>query len=129
MERSIIPGLNDDNFQKLMALLRNGSSNAEKLTGKNKIVEEWILDSGASMHMTGRRDLFDWLRKWETTCVGLPDGTKTVANEMGYVKLSKDLCLKNVLYVPSLKCNLISIGQLLKEKDYIVTFTDSFCVI
>ncbi|KAL6334438.1 hypothetical protein AAG906_015627 [Vitis piasezkii] len=49
----------------------NGSGNAEKLTGKNKIVEEWILDSGASMHMTGRRDLFDWLRKWETTCVGL----------------------------------------------------------
>ena len=129
VECSIIPGLNDDNFQKLMALLRSGSSNAEKLTGKNKIVEEWILDSGASMHMTGRRDLFDWLRKWETACVELPDGTKTVANEMRYVKLSKDLCLKNVLYVPSLKCNLISIGQLLKEKDYIVTFTDSFCVI
>ncbi|RVX21457.1 hypothetical protein CK203_001882 [Vitis vinifera] len=90
VERSIIPGLNDDNFQKLMALLRNGSSNAEKLTGKNKIVEEWILDSGASMHMTGRRDLFDWLHKWETACVGLPDGTKTVANEMGYDRTSRN---------------------------------------
>ena len=55
----MIPGLNDDNFQKLIALLRNGSSNAEKLIDKNKIVEEWILDSDASMHITGRRDLFD----------------------------------------------------------------------
>ncbi|RVW64861.1 Retrovirus-related Pol polyprotein from transposon RE1 [Vitis vinifera] len=111
VERSMIPGLNDDNFQKLMALLRNGSSNAEKLTGKNKIVEEWILDSGASMHMTGRRDLFDWLRKGETTCVGLPDGTKTVGNEMGYVKLSKDLCLKDVLYDRTSR-NPIGVGEL-----------------
>ena len=59
MEHSIIPGLNDDNFQKLMTLLRNGSSNAEKLTDKNKIMEEWILDSGTSMHMTEMRDFFD----------------------------------------------------------------------
>ena len=73
-----------------MALLRNGSSNAEKLTDKNKIMEEWILDNGASMHMTGRRDLFNWLRKRDTACVGLPDGTKTIGNETGYVKLSKD---------------------------------------
>ena len=79
--------------------------------------------------MIGMRDLFNWLHKGETTCVGLSDGTKTIGNEMGYVKLSKDLCLKDVLYVPTLKCNLISIGQLLKEKDYIVTFTDSFCMI
>ena len=79
--------------------------------------------------MIGMRDLFNWLHKGETTCVGLSDGTKTIGNEMGYVKLSKDLCLKDVLYVPTLKCNLISIGQLLKEKYYIVTFTDSFCMI
>ena len=33
VERSMILGLNDDNFQKLMSLLKNGSNNAEKLIG------------------------------------------------------------------------------------------------
>jgi len=61
--------------------------------------------------------------------VGLPDGSKALASKVGTVKLGPKLVLKDVLFVPKLTCNLISIFQLNKESNSTVTFTDSFCVI
>lgn len=45
----------------------------------------------------------------------------------GSVKLS-ELKLENVLFVPSLKCNLISVSQLIDQVDCIVQFTKKLCV-
>ena len=46
----------------------------------------------------------------------------------GLVMLNKYLKLNDVLYVPNLKCNLISVSRLTEEIDCIVLFTKTFCV-
>ncbi|KAH0639303.1 hypothetical protein KY290_036572 [Solanum tuberosum] len=60
---------------------------------------------------------------------GLPDGQHTIATKDGSVKLSKNLKLGNVLFVPRLKCNLIYVSQLIDEVDCIVQFTKKLCII
>jgi len=45
------------------------------------------------------------------------------------VTLGKGLKLKNVLYVPKLNCNLVSISKLCKQLNCSVTYFDDFCVI
>jgi len=39
------------------------------------------------------------------------------------------MTLKNVLYVPNLNCNLISISKLCKQLNCVMTYFDEFCVI
>jgi hypothetical protein len=72
---------------------------------------KWILDSGASKHMTGRKG---WLTEQETvdqpilfgmtTAVAKKKGNVTLSNEVGTVKLT------NVLYCPGLSFNLFSLS-------------------
>jgi len=45
------------------------------------------------------------------------------------VRLNDNLVLYDVLYVPSLNCNLISIAQLIEDLCCSVTFTYKSCVI
>jgi len=41
--------------------------------------------------------------------LGMPNGTIALANKRGSVRLNDKLMLSDVLYVPSLNCNLTSI--------------------
>ena len=59
--------------------------------------------------------------------VGLPDGKETIPEKEGTIVLDKHLKPNNVLYMPNLKCNLISVAQLIKESNCIVQFTNIFC--
>jgi hypothetical protein len=61
--------------------------------------------------------------------VGLPNGQQTAATKEGTVVLSDKLKLANVLYVPSLQCNLISVSQLINESDCVAQFTNKICAI
>ena len=122
---SSMPGLNTDRWQTLLQML-GGSKPAtiKKMTGK-----PWIIDTGASNHMTGMiGDLRD-LREIAQCSVGLPDGSSAIATKEGTVTLESNLCLKNVLYVPGLTCNLISMSQLTDHYNCFVQFTNGLCVI
>jgi len=61
--------------------------------------------------------------------IGLPNGAYTMDMEKGAATLGKDLQLSNVLYMPNLKCNLVSISKLCKKLNCIVTYFDEFCEI
>ncbi|CAH9109661.1 unnamed protein product, partial [Cuscuta epithymum] len=61
--------------------------------------------------------------------VTLPNGEVTHASHVGDLRLSSALILKNVLLVPDLKCNLISIARLTEELKCDVFFTNDICVI
>uniref|UniRef100_A0A7C9EJX7 Retrovirus-related Pol polyprotein from transposon TNT 1-94-like beta-barrel domain-containing protein n=1 Tax=Opuntia streptacantha TaxID=393608 RepID=A0A7C9EJX7_OPUST len=61
--------------------------------------------------------------------VGLPNGKDTIATKEGTIIVNEDLCLKNVLYVSELTCNLISVSQLTKQCRCFVQFTKTLCVI
>ena len=81
--------------------------------------EKWLLDSGASSHMTRNRDLFIEYEDLKTSeNVGVGDGRVLTAVGIGSIKLDMILLpgdlntvtLTNVLYVPDLACNLFSVS-------------------
>ncbi|KAJ4747387.1 Retroelement pol polyprotein-like [Rhynchospora pubera] len=130
-----IPGLSDAQVQQIIAILaksdvgasNEGASN-KKLNGKIPELD-WILDSGASHHMTGDFTCLHNVCTINPTAVGLPNGEQTVAKHEGDVVLSEGFVLERVLYVPSLECNLISISKLVSTKNCLVTFTNELCLI
>jgi len=57
----------------------------------------------------------------------MPNDALAFARKEGSVKLDTQIKLNNVLYIPSLTCNLISIAKLCKELNCSVTFFDNLC--
>ena len=78
----------------------------------------WIIDSGASCHMTGRiKDMTNYLPCTPVE-IETADGSHIHGIGRGNVTLQvgKDtVTLKNVMYIPELTCNLISLKQYTEE--------------
>ncbi|MCO5614455.1 hypothetical protein L7F22_068737 [Adiantum nelumboides] len=93
----------------------------------------WYFDSGASRHITSRKDLFCSLD-------AAPAGKKvTCANNASYpikgvgkilitISDGSDLCLPDVLYVPGIKKNLLSVSSLVKNGLRVI-FEDDRCIV
>ena len=54
--------------------------------------------------------------------VKLPNGTSLPISHVGEVKLSSDITLRNVLYIPNFMCNLLSVSKLTFDLSYVVIF-------
>ncbi|XP_019418536.1 PREDICTED: uncharacterized protein LOC109329316 [Lupinus angustifolius] len=89
----------------------------------------WILDSGASNHITSDLQHLCNVTDVSGCPVGLLNGHTAISTKEGKVKLSDNLNIEHVLYVPQFKCNLISISQLSYDSNYSVQFTDDLCAI
>ncbi|KAK9683303.1 hypothetical protein RND81_10G130400 [Saponaria officinalis] len=88
----------------------------------------WILDSGATDHMCSNKSLFiDLMHLVKPYSISLPNGQTVVISFVGSVHISSDLILRNVLYVPCFKFNLLSIAKLTKQHRLSVTFTSDIC--
>ena len=61
------------------------------------------------------------------TIVELPNGGHAEIQSMGFMKLSKNMTLEDVLYVPSFKLNLLSISKLTQALNCNVTFYLILC--
>lgn len=88
----------------------------------------WILDSGATDHMTGTSEFFSSY----TPCAGnqkvkIADGSFAVVAGKGTVSISPFLNLKDVLHVPHLSYNLLSISKLTFDHNCRVNFWASRC--
>jgi len=118
----LIPGLSPKQIQKLLSLIETPKPRIEKLSGNIA----WMFDSRASCHMTGGPKMMHETKKISSISVALPNGTHTIANDEGSMTLGQRIQLHKVLYVPSLKCNLISVAKLCKELNCNVTFFDIF---
>lgn len=81
------------------------------------------------LHITaGAVEPFIELRDVSPCPVWMPNGEHVTATKEGIVVLGK-LFLKDVLFVPQLNYNLISVSQLARDKMYILKFTDRLCVV
>lgn len=81
--------------------------------------EEWYLDSGCSNHMTGHRE---WLANFDAskkTSIKLADNRKLASEGSGNIVMRSNfgdkVIIEDVFYVPDMKCNLMSIGQLVEK--------------
>ena len=70
----------------------------------------WIVDSGASDHMTGNLRLFTTYRPCTTPLTVCGSLSNVVG--IGTIKFSDSFILSSKLYVPSLHCNLLSVSKL-----------------
>ncbi|CAL9224790.1 unnamed protein product [Arabidopsis halleri] len=122
-------GFTPEQWETLVNTFHLGKTKAaETLTGKALLVP-WILDTGASNHMTGCLDVMTEVTDISPCLVGLPDGRFSVATKQGTVSLGQFLCLLKVLYVEGLNCHLVSVSQMIHQNKCFAHFGPGFCAI
>ncbi|KAF7842738.1 Retrovirus-related Pol polyprotein from transposon TNT 1-94 [Senna tora] len=90
--------------------------------------DSWIVDSGASDHMTSNDSLFSTLAPCKTSLqVKIAYGTMAKVLGIGSVKISDTITLLNVLHVPTLACNLLSISKLTQDNHCSANFQSHNC--
>jgi hypothetical protein len=82
-----------------------------------------IIESGASSHMSGCRKLFDTFRTTDGD-VSLGDNSRRKIGGIGNIPID-NLKLTNVLFVPGLKVNLISVETKLTKENYTCVLRNS----
>ena len=82
----------------------------------NNPVESWILDSGASFHSSPSKELFQNFKSGNSGKVYLADNKALEIEGKGDVCIKttsgNQWTLEDVIYIPGIKKNLISVGQL-----------------
>jgi hypothetical protein len=88
----------------------------------------WYLDSGASFHMTGDKEIFSDLEERDIKMhIEMGDNGRYSATRIGTITFQREsgkpFQLKYVMHVPSLKKNLVSVAML-EDRGYDVVFND-----
>jgi hypothetical protein len=93
---------------------------------------KWLIDSGASAHMTSCKDAMECYKSIPTPSISIGDETKLQIIETGNVKMAimvdikvMKCTIKNVLHVPSLGYNLLSVGAM-ESKGMTASFGGAF---
>lgn len=90
----------------------------------------WYLDTGCSNHMCGSKSFFSNLNEEFHTTVSFGDHSKVDVMGKGDIQIRTKKntieTISNVFYIPDLKSNLLSLGQL-QEKGYVTTIKNGVC--
>ena len=99
---------------------------------KDSEAEIWYVDTGCSNHMSGSKSSFSYLNKDFHSTVNFGDCSIIKVMGKGDIKMKTKNgfveTISNVLYVPNLKNNLLSAGQL-QEKGYEIFISKGTCEI
>ncbi|KAK9740965.1 hypothetical protein RND81_03G073400 [Saponaria officinalis] len=96
----------------------------------HKCSMDWIVDSGATDHMSSQKDKFVNIRQLlHPVIVGLPDGSTKTVLYSGNMQIHPKIMLYDVLFVPDFKHNLISVSKLLTRNGLMINFDMSKCII
>ncbi|GAB2276130.1 hypothetical protein Dimus_039173 [Dionaea muscipula] len=106
------------------------TSSAQSAAYMSASSRDWIIDSGASDHITGSLRL---LHKYSTTSsyldVRVADGSYVSIRGVGMVPLTPTLTIPSVLYLPDLPFNLLSVSALSQTHRCRVLFCANSCEI
>lgn len=101
------------------------NSHSSGANGNNHTL--WILDIGATDHITFNISLFLDYKSIVHNPVSLPDGSQANASISGTVAISPFLTLHNVLYIPSFHVNLVYIAKHVESNVFFVQFSVNSC--
>ena len=127
----MVTGISEAQLQQLLSLLNNkdeGTSSQENIAvekpGLSKISSpHWIIDSGATDHISSSPKLFLHEDKnISLPPVLLPSGEKANIVAKGYLPLNSVYYLRDVLFVPTFKVNLMSVSRLTRDLNCSMTF-------
>ncbi|GAA0150555.1 hypothetical protein LIER_37132 [Lithospermum erythrorhizon] len=94
----------------------------------HKVAHQWIIESGASDHITPYLSLFTSYQPVpESTYIIIPNGSHILIKHIGAVRLSSNISLKNVLHIPDFQYNLLSIQKLCDDLSMTVIFSAKSC--
>ncbi|BFG29747.1 hypothetical protein CerSpe_160210 [Prunus speciosa] len=89
----------------------------------------WIIDTGASDHMTYNDKMFDELsHNPRDPYITSANGLHSPVIGEGTIHLTPSLPLSHALLVPNIHCNLLSVGRLLDTLNASATFYSTHCV-
>ena len=74
----------------------------------------WIIDSGATHHVSHDRNLFTDYKPLGKTYVTLPNGYIVTITGVGCIHLTDSITLFNVLFISDFRFNLLSVSVLTK---------------
>ncbi|XP_051147040.1 uncharacterized protein LOC127262416 [Andrographis paniculata] len=90
----------------------------------------WILDSGATCHVSNNLSLFKHLKLLNKPAkIHLPNGTTQLATHTGSIQPNQSITLYDVYYIPDFKYCLISIHKMCLDSDLCVNFVANSCSI
>jgi len=113
-------------FSTPVGAYMSGGSIASALVSGTSI--PWVLDSGASFHMTSDKSQLDFYRPLPNNKhVQTADGSSCIVTHHDNLATS-DFIVSNVSFVPQLSMNLMSVGQL-TDMNYFVGFDDTSCFV
>lgn len=118
--------LNSNEIEKLRSLLETlqktpSQSSQAKLSA-------WIIDSGVTDHMTHSSPKFITYSPCSSNKkISKTDGTLVTVAGQGDIKLFSNITLKNVLHIPRLTVDVISVKNLIKDLGCKVIFSHSSC--
>ncbi|XP_019189879.1 PREDICTED: uncharacterized protein LOC109184338 [Ipomoea nil] len=119
---------NFNNFNEKDPATEGKYSNAH-INSISLCASTWIIDSGATDHITCSLDFFLDYHAVQGIEVHLPTGNHITVRHIGNIAINGGICLKNVLHIPSFKFNIISVSKLLQDDCCTLTFTSGQCVI
>lgn len=89
----------------------------------------WLIDSGATDHMTADETQFSTYKPNSSNAlVRVANGSLSKVKGTGSVILTKDITLQSVLHVPTLECNLISVSKITHDLHCEAKFSPNSCV-
>eukprot|EP00963_Diacronema_lutheri_P005048 scaffold370_cov349-Pavlova_lutheri.AAC.33 len=104
---------NDADDEEKVALV----SYALECGNASSLGDIWIVDSGATAHVCTQREAFTSVTQEVTPqSILVGNGEVVLAKETGTVALGGNVELRNVLYCPELKVNLISVPKLMERR-------------
>lgn len=95
----------------------------------NTLKDAWIIDSGATYHISITLTLMHNIHTLTTpVLVSLPNGQTVKVTTYGSVTINAQITLHNVFYIPSFTYNIISVSKLLHGTIISLTLTISYCI-
>ncbi|KAI5443991.1 hypothetical protein KIW84_012572 [Lathyrus oleraceus] len=129
--------LTKDQYQNLMALLEKNTRPIHLTKGGKSYITSfnvhsnvnWILDIGATYHIFHSLDWFIKYGEINPILVNLLNENSIAVFICGTVKLSNQLIIEGVLYLPKFEVNLILVSKMCKDKDFNMVFETEKCVV
>jgi len=115
-------------IQRFLASQLHAQTNSARTGKSSSLDSSWIVDSGATHHMTGNQNLLFNLKHVSHPPVRIADGSSCPVKGIGSISNSENLPLSSVLLVPKFPDNLCSVSQLTKQNKCYAKFYPSHCV-
>ncbi|XP_074306418.1 uncharacterized protein LOC141641662 [Silene latifolia] len=117
------PGLSSSQFACIV------SHSSVSSVHNSFVLNDWIVDTGASDHMTYDLDILTNVVTLKVPIkIGLPDGSVKLVHKICTVNLTDKIRLFNVFYIPDFKQNLMSVSKLIDHNALSVVFNSAACL-